>query len=354
MSYLLFDDFEANPYNLTLWANDTAGNETKISKLFNVTDIIQPYCTGLESSQVLSGTNYTWNITCTDENFYSFNLSCDNGINKYIDGLNLANYSYMNSSILNSTVTCLYKYCDGHTNEKLKQKWYVRPKKNKIEFQINDNVHVLKSLSENLTFNYSVIDDRIIFDVIRYEKNINKNNEVEFEYTVSSNSYYFPSNKYNAWIVDSKSKTWFDLNNNMNIKTNVLRWNETTWKINLKFDENNKNNKIKFESIGELNCQSGTQIINVPQYDDNFGFGIIDDSCPLNESISYVIGFIGIILFFIFIMIWNSKTLDFPFINIFIGLAFFGISVSIYNCSIFMSIPFGLFGLLIWLYEFIK
>ena len=353
----VFDEFDANPYNITVWANDTAGDITNATLSFNVTDTINPVCTGLLSTTVLNATTYDWNIRCTDENFFSFNFSCTNGITRYVDGLNIQIYNYTNSSLMTATTNCTYEYCDGHTAQTLTADYYVRTYPRKIEVEVDGVEHRLEIMNVNATFNWTRLDDRIEFILIPYESVVLSSlKELEFYYTVSPRAYYFPSDEYTAWIVDPVTRTWFDLNSETLLfkKVSVERWNSTSFRIVALIDDKIKPgdlDKIKFKSLGELNCVSGSQKVTVVSLTDNFGWGIFKGSCPLEESVAYVIGFIALVVFLIWLVYWNKATLDYPFINIFVGLAFFGVGVAIFRCSNFMSIPVFFFGILLWLQE---
>ena len=357
IDYLSFIDNSANPINISLFANDTDKDFSYLSYLIYVNDTITPQCSGLKSRSLYNNTLYEWNINCTDENFFSFNLSCDNNISRYVDGLNVKKYSYYNQTLITDNIICKYQYCDGHTNSNLDEDWYIRNEGDKIEFEVLGQTHELKVINTNITFDYEIEKDRIGFNVTFEDVPVFSDTDLIFEYTTSPHAYYINNDDYTAWIIDPVSKTWFDLNTqiNENIKdVNVIRWNSTTFKIYLTIDNNinNYSDTIEFKSIGELNCVSGTQILSIKHFKGNEGWGVFNnDTCLLNQSLSYVIGFMIILFFTIFFIIINSKTLDFPFVNFLSGVVFFGFGVSVFNCSNYMSIPFFLFGLLLWLYE---
>ena len=269
MSYIYFDSFEANPINLTVWANDSFGNESEYTILINITDIISPYCSGLTDASINFNSTYNWSVTCSDENFFSFNISCLGGdnFNYFKSGLNNASFSFINHTLANETLVCSYTYCDGHTNWKIDHsKWFVRQDKkdkSKIEFEQNNHLQKLK-FDRDIDFSYKKLLDRYSFNITF--DSFSDLGET-FVYETSENSYYLPSNEYKGWIVDYEAKTWFDVNNPYDeFDVKVLRWNKTTWEISLIPNANYiepKNNKksVLFESIGELNCVSGTQTI---------------------------------------------------------------------------------------------
>lgn len=263
----LFRDFGHNPFNIRVWVNDTFGDVANDTIYFNVTDTINPFCTGLGDMQAWTYGDYifNWSISCADQSFFSFNLSCDSGFSYYKSGLNVQAWNFLNTTTINTTAVCLYEYCDGHTAQEigLTKLWFVRPDRDKIEFQIGDAIHTLKSLDGgNIT--YTKLMDRVVFAVA-----LDKISPLgaDFQYTTSPNAYYFPSEIFPGWIVDGQSLIWFDmLQEYPGYTVSVIRWNYTTWNINVKpplFVDNDAPVNLEFRSIGELNCISGTQYLNV-------------------------------------------------------------------------------------------
>lgn len=248
----------ANPYNLSVWAKDKGGAVSYSSILFEINDTATPICSGLTDTTVTEATTYNWNVNCIDESFYSFNISCDNGFSYFKKDIILESWNWVNSTFVNDTaVSCNYEYCDGHTQDKLKKNWYVRPTENKIEFEANNHINTLESL-EDVNISYERLKDRFSF-TLDFDKT---KTSYDLIYTTSDSSVYVPSTKYVAWIIDYKSRTWLDLNNDGDAKVTVTKWNDTTYKIEIK---DAKKTKIKFKSIGELNCVQGTQLINVTE-----------------------------------------------------------------------------------------
>jgi len=289
-------------FNLSVFANNTDGSESTSMISFNVTDITNPVCTGLDNKEGYSIGDYTfnWSVTCEDENFFSFNISCDSGFNYYKDGLNQEIYTFTNSTTINSSTQCAYTYCDGHTTAELYEKWFVRPDKDKIEFQVNDKIHTLKSLDGgNIT--YSKEKDRILFSVA-----LDKISPLgaDFQYTTSDQAYYFPSSKYPGWIIDSKSRTWFDMAQEYpGYTVKVVQWNYTTWNIKvippIEIEEKEPV-ELEFKSIGELNCISGTHnlTIIIPQKKPSYSVirPPVTTAAALTLLILFVLWF-GLILF---------------------------------------------------------
>lgn len=257
----VFVDF-GNPYSITLFANDTFGNETTAVYYFNVTDLTNPVCAGLNGISVNTPLYlYNFSVACSDSNFFSFNISCTNGFNYSIEGLNVESYLFQNQTLLNSSTVCQYRYCDGHTAEAL-QEWFIRPKGDTIEFEQAGKVNKLKSLDGG-EITYTKETDRIAFKLSLDELSPLG---TRLEYTTSPHAYYFQSLKYPGWIVDAEALTWFDLAQEYpGYTVKVNRWNQTTWLIDVIPPKDLKEGpvELEFHSIGELNCVSGSMELNL-------------------------------------------------------------------------------------------
>jgi len=264
-SSLIFRDFTGNNYTLKVAVTDADGLTN--TSLYNLSfvDTASPVCvwyspvayTGVQNATV------SINISCTDDSFFNFNITCDNGFNYSVEGLNTASYDFNNETVINSSLSCSLYYCDGHTASTLKKEWFIRPSKDRreIEFQAGNSINTLRSM-DNATLSYTKGYDRITFKA-QYEKI--PYSGAQFRYTTSPDAYHFKSKKWPGWIVDSQARTWFDMvQETPGYDVKVVRWNYTTWDIYVTPPEDYKGGteELQFKSIGELNCVSETQDIN--------------------------------------------------------------------------------------------
>lgn len=113
---LLLENFVSkNPFVLEISANNSFGG-TISSLNFLVNDTFMPVCGPLVDGSVLNGTDFYWNVSCSDEYFFSFNTSCDNGFNYYKGNIGNTSWQFVNhSKVLYPGMNCLFEYCDGHT-----------------------------------------------------------------------------------------------------------------------------------------------------------------------------------------------------------------------------------------------
>lgn len=292
-----FADFGGNPFNVSIWANDTFGASTFVSYIFNVTDTQSPACEYFVNDSGATNSTYTFDVTCYDENFFSLNVTCDNGFSSFVEGLNVVQYAFNSSFSLTANTTCQATYCDGHTLEALSSSFiveYTAPEevktisngyKNKFYDVINESV-----ITKN------ILKDRISFTVAKQKDvKLSKDEVRSFYYEASPNSYYFPSTKYKGWIVDGDAKTWFDGNieNDKDAKVTVKRISPTLWKI----DVVSVQEVLEFESIGELNCVTdyfNITSINMPiEYREDTEFVV--GECPRNLN-TVMMSFVMVII----------------------------------------------------------
>jgi len=313
----LIVEFAGNPVNISLWVNDTNSDISYISMWFNVTDIHPPTCSNLISSTEIIGDTYIFNTICTDQNFFSFNLTCGNILDNYSIGLNVNQFDYTNNITINESFTCVYKMCDGHTEERLSKDFYssidektikVEHNNKKVEFGVLDNVELVSA---------DIIRkrDRISFKYTFIEKSEKKK---IFYYITSPNAYYLKDSIYPAHIVDYDSLTWFDLvlKGNEKLDYEINRLNSTYWEIIINSDLN----ILEFQSIGELNCINGQFTITSKA---DAGISNLDDY-TLNEIIVIIL-LIGILVF----MTITTIVLRIPAIMLVIGLLWMGVGIFI-------------------------
>ena len=270
-SSALFADFGGNPFNLTVFANDTFGNSTTLSIAFNVTDNVDPSCNFL-SSYVLPLTSLLLNITCTDENFYSINVTCPvNNQSNFTSGLNVVSFNLVDNFIINVRETCSFRYCDGHTRNNLLKYWGAFTSESRIEVTA-DNVHVANIWTDTPggIVTYSVVKDRLKYN---FNMSSSVNDEFTFYVNTSVNSHYLRSDKYLGWLVIN-NEYWLDFNSNQldeNDKVKVKILGDGVFEVTIKTNDKN----IEFESIGELNCIEGSFVV-IPA----FQYALKVGECP--------------------------------------------------------------------------
>lgn len=107
---------DSGTYNISVWANDTYHNSTYASVKFTINDTAPPSCTGLGDRTVLNRTVWGLKVNCTDEYFFSINITCPSW-KFYKENLAAQRYVYLNNTFnITTTQICLYEYCDGHTD----------------------------------------------------------------------------------------------------------------------------------------------------------------------------------------------------------------------------------------------
>jgi len=297
-----FTDFGGNPFNISYRAIDKNGAAGFASFLFNVTDSVFPVCYGFDNENVTNNTFHVFDVDCYDENFFSFNLSCDNGFNFSVDGLNNQSYHLYNTSLILEDTVCSYNYCDGHTARELSRDFYVR--------KVNDSVIVEHGNYKNILKINSEADFRLIYDKkidrVTYTLDFRKSkNEAikrgnlraySFVYGTSGYSFEMPGDDYDGWIVDAGAGTWFDTEQrtDKDARTEINRFNRTHYEITIYtyYDV------LEFESIGELNCQSGSfTLYSVPV---SAGGGLdIREFSSVPESLFYIF----LVLFWIILLV---------------------------------------------------
>jgi len=345
----VFRDAGNNPYSFNVFAIDEYNDTISDSRTFNIVDTIDPFCNNLDDySTSIANYSYSWTSSCVDESFFSFNMSCDNGYFFSEVGMNTTQYLFNQTMIINNpVVSCSYEYCDGHTNRKLEKDWYIFKKDKEIKFKIGKNSHTLKGDGDVKSIDYLLLNDRVEFTV-----NLNRKVPLyfRFEYSTSPNSYYIESDTYTSWIIDYDSRTWFDLNSdNKNVTVDVSRYNETLWILDVY--PNSDIESIKFKSIGELNCIEGIQEFTYTPPPVGLWGSMTDQTCPLDQDLSYIVGFLGIFGIMTGLYLFNKLALDIPIFSIFAGVAFIGLSLPFYGCTIWFGIPVTLFGIFVLLSE---
>lgn len=336
----VFVDFN-NPFTVNVSVNDSTNQFGYDSVSFNFTDTQDPNCNFSSDTGTL-GTNYSFNVLCTDEHFFSLNVSCTNSsYSFFVDGLNTESYLYQGQFNLSDNNTCNYEYCDGHT-DKLEDEWavFVENEKDfddKLEFY-KDSVKVGGFWVDGGEVEYIEAYDRIKFRVT-FDNTLLSYQTVY--YRPSAGSYFFNDPKYFGWTVSSSSKTWFDLNNDADAKVTFVGEDNGVYEYRIE----TKEKTVTFSSIGELNCVSGSVIITATSPPTIRTDPFLSKGCPLdydlNESFGYFMLFLMIGLIFWF----NETRLKIPMLGFSVGLGLIFWSVPLYNCSVFVPIVFTMMGI---------
>ena len=289
----LFNDF-TNPYSINISAIDSMGNTSYLSRSFNVTDTTNPYC-DFETRVRASDDNQTFSVTCSDENFFSLNVTCPaNNWSFSVEGLNVPVYFFNQTPILNVTDTCIFEYCDGHTAPLLLNDWAVDDKDDLEFFMDSKPVGKFWVERDGTEYNYDMKPGKISFGFVDNSKSID--NWYSIFYNASPNSYYFKSDKYKAWIVDANSRTAFDLNG-LSEDVNVIERNNGLWEIRFF----SKERSFSFESIVELNCVSGSFSV-YEGYFDSLEVG----ACP--DTVAGMLSLWLVVLIGLFLIVFGYVT----------------------------------------------
>lgn len=258
----VFVDFGGNNFNYSVKAQGVNSRVSHNSSEFTVIDTINPFCSGLVSVSVENNTNYSFNIHCVDDNFYSLELNASNGFYHLIKDINAPYFDYLNITLIEEDTLIHYRFCDGHTRTELKQDSFHKLKDKKITFNSrvkgvykNVSFYALSSVPESVEVTRK--KDRISFD-FRFQ---NKGPKIKtFVYESSEEAVYVESEVFPGWIIDPISNTWFDavLVDDPSAVVSVERIDVNQWLIRIDSDKDT----IRFSSIGELNCVSGTYLVS--------------------------------------------------------------------------------------------
>jgi hypothetical protein len=348
----LVADFESNPFFFNITTYDKKGKMKSKEFQFSVTDVNLPICSNFGNVNVINNTIYHWNSHCVDENFFNINVTCDNGYSFYEDAINQQSYVFNGTTNIEKTTTCNIRYCDGHTKNKLSKdfKGFVNNDLKEIKIKTIKNgkqkEQKFKMMSnQNMEITTIKRKDRLNFEFKNKNKNNGKKETYIFKYFASEKAVYIPDDTYHAWIVDSESETWFDANlkDDENAEIEVTPIDYGVWEIKIKSDKQ----ILKFESIGELNCKTETQILTA----------IVD--ATNNEDISTYslveIIFLGILIGIICFMVAISLYMRVPALIMIVGLIFMALGIFVQmqefpfwlNISGIGMIPFGLIMMIV-------
>jgi hypothetical protein len=340
-----FRDFEAQPFNFTVWANDTFGNYTEAWVFFNFTDTVTPGITGIENKTIYVNSTHYFNVTFTDENFFSFNVTCSNGYTNNVTGLNAERYTFTGTTnfSLNTTYYCYWHFCDGHTGNELKKNWQYIKKNRTADFIIDYKKKTTIESDKNFELSIEKKKDRYTMELTPSDS--------EQIFTIKSEglNFYLPSEKYLGWIVDSNTETWLDFNG---YRDDLYVYDVTPNEKQIILRGHKAGQKIKLQSVGELNCRDVTQEF-IAEYEPVANQGVLSiGTCPSNS-----IGWTSMIFAFavIIILVWLSISLiKIPALTMILGLGVIVVGYFYYSCVEFVALMMMVTGVFIILYSFVK
>jgi hypothetical protein len=328
-------------YNFTIYANDTYKNSTFASRKFVINDTLPPYCNIPVTDTGFNGTNYIFNYTCTDEYFFSFNISCmTTGFSYYKSNIGSTNYSFHNSTLLDMGIggeTCLYEYCDGHTSNDISS----------FSAEVVTNIDksptaIIKAgLNGNIVLSPTTSISKVTltkkFDRYNFCYDFTGNKAGYATLAIPQNCYPAPNSKIQGHIVCPKDDVWIDFVNkdvSVTIKDDIF----------LDLTKVKDLSNVCFNSIGKFNCIKGNITIAVTIPPTNSTSRLKLNYCPDTIPGAYMLMvFIVIALFLIYV--------GFKFL---LGISgFFGavllMSCSWYlaDCQAFLSLVVALISILL-------
>lgn len=283
----LFANFvDGNPFNLTVNATDTKGNSTEVDLLFNVTDTLNPTYTGFDNTSVTINSFHTWNATLSDEYLWSFNIMCDNGHNDSVTEIAATSFSYTNFTNITSDTVCNFNISDGHTALSI----------NDIAFTKNlvDNKLIFDDIE--LTLEQEIKDFSFTKQVDRYNFCIEPTEKVlHLDIQIPESCIKYPSEDYKGWYV-CKNKYWLDFESDYKVDSYYDRVTIDLSKVDDKI--------ICFNSIGELNTVSGSQLIQATAVPNVYDEKLIEHTNWFNLDAITTTTTAGVLMyFFIFIIL---------------------------------------------------
>jgi len=316
-SNALFVDFDGNPFNITVIAQDTFKNTTTRSYLFNVTDTTNPTYQGFSNTTVTANTYYTWNANMSDEYLWEFEIMCNNGHNYSVTGLARTSFTFKNRTNITSNTLCNFNITDGHTGELISSiPIEKKPEENKLVF---DDIEL--SFAQDIKdFSYKKEYDRYSFCIEPMEK------ELHLDILMPEECVKYPSEDYKGWFV-CKDEYWIDFEGKYKIDSShnsvIIDLTEA------------KENIICFNSIGVLNRVSGSQMlesVSANLYDNP----IMEDTNWFNMDALDFTSTSGVLMFFfVFIilvgLIVYSEHTQIPALFVLTGIIWFFFSFLIFS-----------------------
>ena len=317
-------------YNVSVYINDTAKASGYQSALFWTRDYSLPVCSGLSPVTLYNGTTYSWNVSCSDDYFWSFNLSCGNGFGYARAGIANTSYVFINSSLISSGAdfVCDYEYCDGHT-AMLLEPLDIRPvaKEGVINVEgISLNVMEavadvrLEKKEDRYSFCYAFADQKQAYATL----------------PVPDGCFAAPNSKWKGHLVCPAQRVWIDFENK-DVGVSVAEGEVLLDLANVK-DRGN----VCFDSIGKWNCVSGEQAFTVliPERNSTSMFQV--GWCPETEPGALIIGIV--VFFFLGILVLGIAK-GIPIFAYAAGLGLIVASFTLIGCSAFIGLCFMVVGL---------
>ena len=329
----LFRDF-ANPYYLNIIAIDEAGNVTEAHFSFNITDLDNPYCTGLINSTVENNTFYNWSLSCYDESFYSFEINCTGSdyFNYSREGLDLTVYQFINATTIYEITSCAYEYCDGHTALNIGD-MIITDQDKQIKRTIDDKI-IFESPNVLKTFNFNKKDDRYNFE-ISYGT---ARNNLSFNITSDEFIHIMSQEKYLGWLVTGNY--WIDFESDLINKAIIKRISNNVIQIELFSKKPFKD--ITFNSIGKLNCVSGSITLTPVGSVSFFTWERFDCDISSTGKAIFIVG----MMFFMFALWVFCIISKIPILNILIGFFQLYFAWNIATCFQFANVIWIIMGIM--------
>lgn len=283
-----FSDGTYNFYVYCVQFNDTTQNETTSTNNF-IIDTMQPVITWESSLSdnkkvILQGTNLTSWVAFTDDNLYNYNVSI-NGTSAYTNGSisgGFANQTinYDTDGWPYGTYSVFARACDGHTAKELKKDWTAQKNNKELKYDVKKGW--IKIVPKDKT-KISKVDTEKLID--RY------NFDFEFNTLPSSVTFVVQSDyaiqlvtgsDYLAHMVIPELEVWIDFENVQTRNAQVKVINDKTVEVTL---NNLRNNKVVFNSVGELNCNNATRYFYILNYTQDFNANVLVTQ-PVNFSLN--------------------------------------------------------------------
>jgi hypothetical protein len=248
LSYTYF--LKQGTYNFSVFANDTNKNKTFRSALFSVVDTTRPYCSGFFNGSVLNNTYRNWNISCSDDYFWLFNNTCDNGYRYFKDSIANQTFRFVNRTrVKDVDLTCKFLYCDGHTASDIGNMAVgVDLSKDSI---ISDSV-VLVSNTDLKDISLIREKDKVSFCVVPVDSKVST-----LSFKIPEGCVPAKNSKFAGHLVCEKDRVWIDFVNS-EVSAVVVGSDIVLDLANVK-DRSN----LCFSSIGRLNCVNQTEVSRV-------------------------------------------------------------------------------------------
>jgi hypothetical protein len=266
-----------NPYNFSVYANDTFGNRTYRSAKFNVTDTGPPVCSGLGHELALESVLYNWSVYCSDQYFYSFNVSCDSGYSYYLQDIDAPTYHYSGFMLLpvSGDTLCNFEYCDGHTDKNIRNMAVsvgydnVTPdvisvvgKDGKIEVLPNVEAKAVR-VPVRVAFDGHSLEPSLPLSSVTWKKLPDRYN---FCFGFSGEDRYVSipipegcveaeNSPFKGHLVCGATRTWFDFENpQVGVSVGLGG-------LVLDLENVSDRGSVCFNSVGKFNCVSGVKVI---------------------------------------------------------------------------------------------